>query len=125
MIVPGYAAVLALIFVVLSFRTLLLRRRKGIAIGTSDDLELTRAMRVHSNFAEYAPIALLLIYFLEVRVGSGLLIHLLCVALLLGRVLHAFGVSQTEEKFFFRVSGMFLTLACIISASTRLLISYA
>ena len=55
MITPLYAAIIALIFVVLSFRTLLLRRRLGIAIGTGENPILTRAIRVHSNFAEYVP----------------------------------------------------------------------
>lgn len=121
MILPAYAAVLALIFVGLSFRTLLLRRRKGIAIGTSDDAQMTRAMRVHSNFAEYAPFALLLIYLLESQGANPLTIHLLCIALLLGRMIHAYGVSQVEENFKFRVTGMVLTLGCIISTSVRLL----
>ena len=124
MIVPIYAALLALVYVVLSFRTLLLRRRKGIAIGTSDDPELIRAMRVHSNFAEYTPMALLLIYFLEVRGSEAVTIHLLCAALTIGRMIHAYGVSQAQENFAFRVTGMFLTLACLISASVRLLFSY-
>ena len=124
MIVPAYAALLALIFVGLSFRTLLMRRSKGIAIGTDDDIQMTRAMRVHSNFAEYVPIALLLFFFLESSGESPAVIHGLCIALFAGRVLHAYGVSQSEEKFQFRVSGMILTLGSIISASIRLGLSY-
>ncbi len=124
MITPLYAALIALIFVVLSVRTLLLRRRLGIAIGTGDDQELTRAMRVHSNFAEYVPLALILFYFLEVETDADLWIHVLCVSLIVGRLLHAYGVSQVEENYRFRVAGMILTLGSIISASTRLIVSY-
>ena len=124
MITPFYAAFIALIFVVLSVRTLLLRRRLGIAIGTGSDLKLTRAMRVHSNFAEYVPIALILVYFLEVVTDTALWIHVLCVSLIVGRLLHAYGVSHVEENYRFRVAGMILTLGCIISASTRLIVSY-
>ena len=124
MIIPFYAAFIALIFVVLSVRTLLLRRRLGIAIGTGEDLKLTRAMRVHSNFAEYVPIALILIYFLEVGTDTDVGIHILCVSLIGGRLLHAYGVSQIKEDYRFRVVGMILTLGCIIFASTRLIVSY-
>ena len=124
MITPFYAALIALIFVILSVRTLLLRRRLGIAIGTGEDLKLTRAMRVHSNFAEYVPIALILIYFLEVGTDTDVWIHVLCVALIGGRLLHAYGVSQIKEDYRFRVAGMMLTLGCIIFASTRLIVSY-
>ena len=124
MITPLYAALIALIFVVLSVRTLLLRRRLGIAIGTGEDQQLTRAMRVHSNFAEYVPLALILFYFLEVETDADLWIHVLGVSLIIGRLLHAYGVSQVEENYRFRVAGMLLTLGCLISASTRLIVSY-
>lgn len=60
-----YAALLALLFVALSIRTLLMRRRLGIAIGDAGNESMLRAMRVHSNFAEYVPLSLLLIYFVE------------------------------------------------------------
>ncbi len=124
MITPLYAALIALIFVVLSVRTLLLRRRLGIAIGTGEDQELTRAMRAHSNFAEYVPLALILFYFLEVQTDADLWIHVLCLSIITGRLLHAYGVSQVEENYRFRVAGMILTLGCLLSASTKLIVSY-
>ncbi len=124
MTTPLYAAIIGLVFVVLSVRTLLLRRRLGIAIGTGEDPELTRAMRVHSNFAEYVPLALILFYFLEVETDVDLWIHVLCISLIVGRLLHAYGVSQVEENYRFRMAGMILTLGSIISASTRLIVSY-
>ena len=125
MITPLYAAIAALIFVVLSFRALLLRRRLGIAIGTEGNQKMARAIGVHSNFAQYTPIALLLIYFLETRINTPILIHILCVCLIIGRLLHAYGVSQVEENFRFRVGGMILTLGCIISTSAKIIVSYA
>ena len=124
MITPLYAAIIALIFVGLSFRTLLLRRRLGIAIGTGEDPKLTRAMRVHSNFAEYVPIALILIFFLEQTTYTTVWVHVLCLGLIVGRLSHAYGVSQVNENYRFRVFGMILTLGTLISASSRLIISY-
>jgi len=124
MITPLYAAIIALIFVGLSFRTLLLRRRLGIAIGTGKNPQLTRAMRVHSNFAEYVPISLILIFFLEQTTNSIAWVHVLCLCLILGRLSHAYGVSQVKEDYRFRVFGMILTLGTLISASSRLIISY-
>jgi uncharacterized membrane protein YecN with MAPEG domain len=55
---------------------------------------------------------------------SKLLIHILGAALLAGRVAHSYGVSQTNENFRFRVTGMLLTLGVIISTSVRLLVDY-
>ncbi|MEM1003039.1 MAG: MAPEG family protein [Bacteroidota bacterium] len=124
MITPLYAAIAALIFIVLSFRTLLLRRKLGIAIGTGDNQKMERAIGVHSNFAEYTPITLLLIFFLESQTGTNIWIHVLCLTLIIGRLLHAYGVSQIEEDFRFRVGGMILTLGCLIFVSVRLIVSY-
>ena len=50
--------------------------------------------------------------------------NLLCVSLLFGRLLHAYGVSHVKENYQFRVAGMALTLVTIISSSVRLILSY-
>ncbi|MEO0949264.1 MAG: MAPEG family protein [Cyanobacteria bacterium J06641_5] len=121
-IVPTYAALIALMFVALSFRTIFLRVRLNVLIGAGEDRKLARAVRVHSNFAEYVPLALILIFFLELQSGSKLWIHIPCISLLMGRVLHAYGVSQVKENTRFRLAGMILTLSCIISTSARLII---
>lgn len=125
MMTPVYAAVIGLVFVALSFRTLLLRRRYDIAIGSGGNARLMRARRAHANFAEYVPLCLLLIFLLETQIGASLWVHVLCVALLGGRLVHAYGVSQVEEKFGFRVAGLVLTLSALISASSRLLHAHA
>jgi len=59
-ILPIYAALLALLFVLLSIRTIRTRHSRGVALGHGDDPAMLRAMRVHANFAEYVPLALLL-----------------------------------------------------------------
>jgi len=110
-------------FVALSFRTIFLRVRLNVLIGSGEDRKLVRAVRVHSNFAEYVPLALMLLFFLELGGGSKLWIHISCVLLLTGRILHAYGVSQVSENTRFRLAGTILTLSCIISSSVRLIIS--
>lgn len=124
MITPLYTAIIALIFVVLSVRTLLLRRRHGVAIGTGENQELARAMRVHANFAEYVPLAVILFYFFEITINEDLWVHVLFISLIIGRLSHAYGVSQMKENYNFRVVGMVLTLGCLISASMWLIASY-
>jgi uncharacterized membrane protein YecN with MAPEG domain len=120
-IVPVYAALLALLFVFLSIRTIRLRRRLQIAIGHKDDALMLRAMRVHANFAEYAPFSLLLIAFVELASAPALFVQVLCLALLLGRCSHAWGVSQAKEDYRFRVGGMAMTFTAILLASIYLL----
>ncbi len=121
-ITPLYAALLGLVFVALSVRTIRLRRRYRVAIGDGRNTLLQRAMRVNANFAEYVPLALLLIYFVELHDGPRLHIHLLGIALLCGRLLHAWGVSQAQENFRYRTAGMALTFSVMLIASILILL---
>ena len=105
----------------MSIRTLRLRRGLKIAIGDAGNPTLLRAMRVHANFAEYVPLSLLLIFFVEAAGARSLLVHFLCLCLLVGRASHAYGVSQATENYKFRVAGMALTFVALISASLFLL----
>ncbi len=124
LITPAYAAIFAFIFVALSVRTLRLRRQLRVAIGHGNEPKLERATRAHTNFAEYVPISILLIYFLEIHTVSSIWIHLLCTVLLVGRIVHAYGVSQVSEDHRYRVTGMSLTFAVIISVSIGILWGY-
>jgi len=118
----AYAALLALLFVALSLRAIRLRRGARVAIGDGGDARLARAMRVHANFAEYVPLALLLIFFAESAGTPPLAVHAPCALLLVGRLAHAWGVSQPKEDFRFRVAGMALTFTAIVLAALALLV---
>jgi uncharacterized membrane protein YecN with MAPEG domain len=118
-----YAAVLALMFVGLSIRTLGMRRRLGIAIGDAGNPEMLRAMRVHSNFSEYVPLGLLLMLLVAASGAHPMLAHFLGLTLLAGRIAHAYGVSHSRENYRFRVSGMALTFTSLITSSLYLLLS--
>jgi MAPEG family len=48
-ILPVYAAILALVFVVLSIRTIRQRRKLKIGLGDAGNKDLQRAVRVHAN----------------------------------------------------------------------------
>lgn len=124
MFTPLFAALLALLLVVLSFRVLLMRRKLQVGVGHGGHLKLEKAAAAHSNFIEYTPIALILLYFYEINIGSTLALKVLCVVFLSGRIVHAYGNSQVNENYTFRVAGMVMTLGVIISASVRLLIGY-
>jgi uncharacterized protein len=124
-ITPTYAAVLVLIFIMLSFRTIKLRRKHKIAVGHDDNIELLRAIRAHANFAEYVPLALLEMYMLETISTLNILIHLLGLSLIVGRVIHAYSVSQLTENIQFRVIGMMLTFAVLAIAAIGILFSSA
>ena len=121
MITPIYTAILALLYVGLSVRTLLLRRSLKIGIGTGENENMLRAVRAHSNFAEYVPIALLLAFMIEVLKGNWLIINFVCICLLIGRIIHSFGVSRINENYRFRVMGMAFTFTSICTSALILL----
>jgi uncharacterized protein len=120
-ILPIYAALLAIMFVVLSIRTIRQRRQLKINLGDAGNKDMQRAMRVHANFAEYVPLSLLMVYLVEQSGVYAWFVHALCFGLLVGRLSHAYGVSQQRENFAFRVTGMSLTFAVLITCAVHLL----
>lgn len=119
-----YAALLALLFIFLSVRTLNLRRALQIAVGDGGDKHMLRAMRVHANFAEYVPLCLILLYLVQGQGASPWLLHGLGTALLVGRISHAYGVSQIKENLLFRVAGMLLTFTTLGGSALYLLFNF-
>lgn len=122
LITPIYAALLAFVFVGLSVHTIKQRRRYQVALGDGEKPELMRAMRAHANFAEYVPLALVLVWMAEAVAYPGWVIHALGLTLLVGRLSHAYGITQTNENFFFRVFGMSLTFLVLLTAGLFILI---
>ena len=116
-----YAAVFGLVFVALSFRVIRIRQRLGVGLGDGEDPLLRRAIRVHGNFAEYVPFALLLVYFAEQAARNALAAHVLCGLLLLARLSHAWGVAQVREELRFRVFGLSVTGLVICGAALLIL----
>ena len=115
-VTPLYAGLLTLWFVLLSVRVVNLRRR-GITFGDSGDIGVTRVIRAQANFAEYVPLALLLMGFLEVTRYSIYLLHALGVILVVARLLHGLALSFGWQVRFGRVSGAALTFIVLLIES--------
>ena len=112
-VTPLYAGLLVLWFVVLSLRVVNLRRR-GIPFGDNGELRVTRIVRAQANFAEYVPLALLLMGFLEATRHSIYLLHALGLALFAGRLLHGSALSFGWQPRVNRVAGAALTFAVLL-----------
>ncbi len=109
-----YASLLALLFIYLSFCVIRLRRSVQVGVGDGGDKLLQRAIRVHGNFAEYVPFALLLVGIAEFNGLGAFWLHFMGIALLAGRALHAYGVSKPKEDLRIRVAGMVLTFSVLL-----------
>jgi uncharacterized protein len=121
-IVPFYAAILAVIFIFLSARVIAARRQFRVTVGFGGHQALERRIRVQGNFAEYVPLTIILLTFMELYGGAKWLIHLLCIALILGRSLHAYCVSRTDEDIRQRRAAMLVTFGVLFIAATSVAI---
>ena len=117
-----YAGCLGLFHVILACWVIYLRRYHRVGIGAGDHFDLKKAVRVHGNFIENVPLALILLGLLEVNGEGPVLLHILGSCLLLGRVLHAYGLSRTHRSSFGRFTGTALSLIVIALSSARLLL---
>ncbi len=108
------ASLHALLFVVLSLRVVLHRRAHRIGVGTGGDEAMTRKVRVHANFAEYVPLALLMLALLELSRLPSAWIWVLGVALLLARVLHAVGLGGSAGYSVGRFAGAATTFLLLL-----------
>lgn len=90
-----YAGLCGLLFIWLSWRVIVERQRTKVGLGDGGDADLQRAIRVHANFVEYTPFALLLLLLAEMTVADAMLVHLFGTVLFVSRVLHAQGLGAT------------------------------
>ena len=117
-----YAALLAALYLWLTFRVIRFRRSQQVDMGTGESRLLERYVRAHGNFAEYAPLGLVLLGLLEIGGRPFWLLHLLGAALLAGRVAHAWSFSVAELRLTSRTLGTVLTLTMIAAAAMLCLV---
>jgi hypothetical protein len=117
-IVLLYAGLLGLLLLALSGQVVRLRWRYRVGLGTGSSPELERAVRAHANFCEYVPLALVLMIGLSLAgAAPGWALHALGLALLVGRLLHAFGLSRSAGASRARQAGTILTWLVLLVAA--------
>lgn len=114
-----YAGLLGLMLVALSLRVVALRRRHSIGVGSGDRPDLELAIRAQANFCEYVPIGLVLLLLLEASgAAHAIALHILGLALLIGRFLHGFiGLNRSAGTSTGRLVGTLLTWLMIAGAA--------
>jgi len=113
-VTPLYAALLAIWLVVLGLRVTHYRRQARVSLGDGGNPALLRAIRGQANFAEYVPVALILLLILELSRFSLYLVHALGILLIVARVLHGYALSFTAEFRFGRFWGAVLTFVVLL-----------
>jgi len=127
-----YAALAALILILLSINVIRGRRHYRAALGDSAVPEMTRRIRAHANFIEYTPLFLIMLGIAERDGIPGWAVHILGLAFLLGRVMHAYSLLWGEQYHgsrllanpVWRVGGMGLTFVLLGGLSIVLIVQY-
>jgi uncharacterized protein len=119
-----YAAIIGLLAAILTVNVI--RNRVALKIDTADgsNAKMGMAIRAHANLAQHAPLALLLIGFAEALGTGKTIIHILGVALVLARLLSAWGLLSAEGQSFGRQSGAGLTVLVLAAASVLILLRW-
>ncbi|WP_371226441.1 MAPEG family protein [Roseovarius sp. 2305UL8-3] len=117
---PLYAGLLTLLLIILSIRVILARRRSRTLLGDGGDKHLSERIRAQANCTEYAPLGLLLLALCEIQGAPLWSVHFLGALLLLGRTLHAVGLTADGKRLWLRQAGMLATFAMLLLAALGL-----
>jgi len=115
-----YAGLLGLLAVALANNVLYARLRASRLPAWKPDAQL----RVQANFVENVPLALLLLFALELQGTSGPALHTLGGTLLVCRLLHAWGLGSNEGANYPRLIGAQGTFLLISIMSVALVYGY-
>lgn len=116
-----YAALAGFMVLGLAGLVVKARWRYGTSLGIGTEPGMERAVRVHANFIEYVPLALLLLLVAELNGISASLLHAAGILLLVSRTLHAYGLSQRSGRSFGRFYGTAGTWLTLLLLSVSLL----
>lgn len=87
------AAACAFINLWLAMRIGAVRRAENISIGDGGNERLTARMRAQLNFAEFAPVVLILLALTELARGASIGLWVAAVAFVLARIAHPIGMD--------------------------------
>ncbi|MGV8922026.1 MAG: MAPEG family protein [Thermomonas sp.] len=112
-----FASLHVLLMLLLLARISLHRHDRKIGLGDGGDAVLARKVRVHGNFIEHAPLALLMLGLLELCGLPAVWLWALGTVLLLGRIMHAAGLSRTAGYSVGRFWGTAMTWLALLLMS--------
>ena len=118
-----YAGLFGLIYIYLSAEVTKLRVKYQVGLGDGGHLDLLKAIRIHGNFSEYVPFALILMLLSELIGGRPWMLNLLGGVLVLARVLHIIGLRKTEGPSIYRFLAAVMTWSVILIFSIFCFIS--
>ena len=92
-----YAGILALIVVALAINVTMHRVKLRVPLGDGGNPQMLRMIRLHGNASEYIPLALVLMALYEINGGWHTALHIVGIALVVGRVLQTWSMWGTPN----------------------------
>ncbi len=91
-----YASIMMIFALALSFKAGGFRGKSGISVmyGEPTNMDLAQRVRVHQNFLEYVPMAIILMGIIEINGGNSTFLHVFGVVLIISRIAHAIGLKH-------------------------------
>jgi uncharacterized membrane protein YecN with MAPEG domain len=117
-----YAGLIGLLLLVLAAMVSRLRRKHGIGLGDGDNRDLRRAIRAHGNAVEWGVLSILLLLVTELIRAPATLVHGAGIAIVAGRLLHAFGLSTSAGYSFGRFTGSALSWGAVAVLAVYLVV---
>lgn len=112
-VTPIYLSLAGILFITLSILVIMARQSVGASLGDGGDKQLMRRIRAHGNFAEYAPLTLLMLAAAELQGTPWYALHILGLLFIAGRCLHAYVLMLEEEPIKYRQLAMVATFGVI------------
>lgn len=100
-----YAIPLVAIFFILWISVAAARSKFGVSIGDGGHEDLHVRIRRHGNFIEWVPFVLILMVIAESMGAPDMYIHITGALLVVGRVLHPFGLKASVPVHGLRIAG--------------------
>ncbi len=117
-----WSGLILLLLVALSVPVALSRRRNKIGVGDGGLESLNLRARAFGNASEYAPAIIGALILLALVGYEAWVLHALGATFLVGRVLHAWGISRSSGASLGRVVGMALTWTAYVVAAGALIV---
>lgn len=118
-----YTSLLAILLIVLSFNVSRLRLKHKVSIGSDGVRALEKAIRIQANFVEYVPLALIMLAVLELTGITELWLHVFGLTILVGRLLHAAGLTKTLGVSLPRQIGTVATFTALLAMPITFLVT--
>jgi uncharacterized protein len=96
MVTSLYAGILAFGFIGLSIHVIKGRRKFRVAMGDAQNHEMLRRIRAHANFVEYSLFFIVLMALVEMNRFPAYGLHIIGIAFLIGRSMHAYSLLKDE-----------------------------